>query len=111
LFKPTYYIIESFISSINNSVQQNRPNIKISDENYGKKYIKNGNIINININGINNNIQVNNKISKGLSYKPNLYYGYDAYKMESNIINHSYLESIYSRKKSNLKNSLIGNNN
>jgi len=86
-------------TSINSSALHNRPNIKISDGNYDKKYIKNGNIINININGINNNIQVNNKISKDLSSKPKLYYGYNAYNMEGDIINHSYLESLYSKKK------------
>jgi len=101
----------NFKNSINSSALQNRPNIKISDGNYGKKYIKNGNIINININGINNNIQVNNKISKDIPSKPKLYYGYNAYNVESNIINHSYLESVYSKKKSNLKNASIGNIN
>jgi hypothetical protein len=101
----------NFKTNINNSVIQNRPNIKKSDNNYGKKYTNNGNIINININGINNNNQVNKKISKDISYKPKLYYGYNAYKVESNNINHLYLESIYSRKKSNIKNELIGNIN
>jgi len=31
--------------------------------------------------------------------------------MEGDIINHSYLESLYSKKKSNLKNASIGNIN
>ncbi len=101
----------NFKNSINSSALQNRPNIKISDGSYGKKYIKNGNIINININGINNNIQVNNKINKDIPSKPKLYYGYNAYNVESNIINHSYIESVYSKKKSNLKNASIGNIN
>ena len=89
----------NFITNINSSVLQNRPNIKISDENYGKKYINKGNIININLNGINN------------SYKPKLYYGYNAYKVESNINSLPYLECIYSRKKRNIKNELIDNIN
>ena len=98
-------------TNINSPVLQNRANIKISDGHNGKKYIKNGNIINININGINNNIQVNNKISKNISSKPKLYYGYDEYNVDNNIIKHSYLESVYSRKKNNLKNASNGNIN
>lgn len=98
-------------TSINSTILQKRPNIINPERNYGKKYIKNGNIINININGNNNNIQVNNKISKDISSKSKPYYGYDIYNVEGNIINHSYFESINSRKKSNLKNTSIGNIN
>ena len=92
-------------------VQSYKINHKISDRNYGNKYIKNGNIININITGINNNIQVNNKIRKDISSKPKLYYEYDTCNLESNIIKNSYLESVNSKKKSNLKNSSIGHIN
>ena len=103
--------IKNFNTSINGSILQNKSNNKISDGNYGNKYIKNGNIININITGINNNIQVNNKIRKDISSKPKLYYEYDTCNLESNIIKNSYLESVNSKKKSNLKNTSIGHIN
>ena len=106
-----------------NAVEENKQNIKKiplgEGENY-KKYTKaNNNVsvnssININNTNTNSNTITNdtkNQIGKKIienGFKTKKYYGYDSYNMEGTINNHSYYESVYSKKKGEQKNHSFG---
>ena len=91
----------------NNNMFEENKNIKKEgneEENYkNKKYNK-----------INNNANANSQISKRISdknFKSKNYYGYDdVNNVEGAINNHSYFESVYSRKKGPQKNISIDKN-
>ena len=108
-----------------NAVEENKQNIKKiplgEGENY-KKYTKANNNVSvnssININNTNTNTNsntitnaTNNQIGKKIienGFKTKKYYGYDSYNMEGTINNHSYYESVYSKKKGEQKNHSFG---
>ena len=97
-----------------NAVEENKQNVKKipigEGENY-KKYMKANNNVSvsssININTNENNNQIGKKISDS-GFKTKKYYGYDSYNLEGTINNHSYYESVYSKKKGEQKNHSFG---
>ena len=96
-----------------NTVEENKKNVKkipiAEGENY-KKYIKSNNNCSvsssININNNDSNNQIGKKISE--TFKTKKYYAYDSYNLEGTINNHSYYESVYSKKKGEQKNHSFG---
>ena len=103
-----------------NAVEENKQNVKKipigEGENY-KKYTKANNNCSVNSSiNFNSNTNIilndtNNQIGKKItesSFKTKKYYGYDSYNLEGAINNHSYYESVYSKKKGVQKNHSFG---
>ena len=91
----------------NNIIEKSKPSLKkgLSNvgENYAKKWSKNINNNNSNSNNTNNN-NVNQIPKKNYdkNIKAKRYYGYDdRNNLEGTINNHSYFESVYTKKKEN----------
>ena len=96
-----------------NTVEENKKNIKkipVGEGENIKRYIKSNNNCSvsssININNNDSNNQIGKKISE--SFKTKKYYAYDSYNLEGTINNHSYYESVYSKKKGEQKNHSFG---
>ena len=104
--------------SNDNTVEENKKNTKKIPIGEGEKYkqfIKANNKCSvsssININSYSNNNDANNQIGKKITesgFKSKKYYGYDTYNLEGSINNHSYYESVYSKKKGEHKNHSFG---
>lgn len=97
-----------------NTVEENKKSAKkipIDEGENGKKLIKANNNYSVNSSININTSDSNNQIGKKNSdngYKAKKYYGYDSYNLEGAINNHSYYESVYSKKKGEQKNHSFG---